>query len=217
MADTRVCEHCGALFEPRREHARFCSARCRVEWNRKDGADRSGEMSALDWSIVAMREATSRLARVTAVDPARAYIAAGEAVWWVTIVDATLVRYHTEAYDCVLEAQPEAERAQIEQTLAGLRFVRNQMTDAVDRVDFISPGNGSCRGEGITSWQWAQVPGPPVDLLPPRSRAWEISRYRAYRAALAGRTLGETFGRAAAFLGLAVTKASALAGADHRR
>ena len=34
MTDTRNCEQCGTAYEPRREHARFCSARCRVAWNR---------------------------------------------------------------------------------------------------------------------------------------------------------------------------------------
>ena len=35
MAETRRCERCGKEFEPKREHARFCSARCRVAWNRE--------------------------------------------------------------------------------------------------------------------------------------------------------------------------------------
>ena len=33
-----------------------------------------------------------------------------EAVWWVTIVDATLVRHHPEAYDGVLAGQDGVDR-----------------------------------------------------------------------------------------------------------
>ena len=36
VTDSRNCEQCGVLFTPRREHARFCSARCRVAWNRAE-------------------------------------------------------------------------------------------------------------------------------------------------------------------------------------
>jgi len=39
-------------------------------------------------------------------------------VWWVTIVDANLVRYHSGAYDQVLAGQPAADRALIEETPA---------------------------------------------------------------------------------------------------
>jgi endogenous inhibitor of DNA gyrase (YacG/DUF329 family) len=31
---TRNCDYCGEPFAAQREHARFCSARCRVAWNR---------------------------------------------------------------------------------------------------------------------------------------------------------------------------------------
>jgi 3-oxoacyl-[acyl-carrier protein] reductase len=44
----------------------------------------------------------------------------GDAVWWVTIVDATLVRYHPQAYDCVPARRATADRRLIEDTLAGL-------------------------------------------------------------------------------------------------
>ena len=44
MAETRTCEQCGRLFEPRREHARFCTARCRVAWNRENMSDPAAEM-----------------------------------------------------------------------------------------------------------------------------------------------------------------------------
>jgi hypothetical protein len=34
MEDSRACAQCGTVFEPRREHARFCSSLYRVIWNR---------------------------------------------------------------------------------------------------------------------------------------------------------------------------------------
>ena len=41
-------------------------------------------------------------------------------------------------------------------------------------------------------------------------QAWEMSRYRAYQAHLAGHTVGETLGRATAFLKLAGANASSI-------
>jgi hypothetical protein len=95
-----------------------------------------------------MRDVTDRLPRVKAADRQRAFAAVGEAVWWVTIIDGTLVRHHPEAYDCVMAAQAPAERLLIEGTLSGLRFVRNQMGQYADHVDFIAPGaDGGRSGE----------------------------------------------------------------------
>ncbi len=168
------------------------------------------EVSALDWSITAMRDATERLPRVRAWDRPRAFAVIGEAVWWVTIVDGTLVRHHPEAYDGVVAGRTPAERRLIEGTLAGLRFVRNRMGHEVDHVDFIHPeafrpGPGDGR---ITAWTWKSVPEPTLASLTPRGQAWEMTRYRAYQAQLAGHTIGEIFGRAAAFLKLTAAKAT---------
>jgi hypothetical protein len=209
MADTRNCEQCGTAFEPRREHARFCSAACRVAWNSEHTGDRAAGVSALDWSITAMGEATGRLSRVRAVDRARAFGAVAEAVWWVTIVDATLVRYYPGDYDEVLCGQVNGERQLVNDTLAGLRFVRNQMGDAIGNVDFVRPGAswGKTEDGGITAWLWNPVPEPVTDSLQPRAQAWEMSRYQAYQHQLAGHTIGETFARASAFLKLAAMQA----------
>jgi hypothetical protein len=43
-----------------------------------------------------------------------------------------------------------------------------------------------------------------------------MTRYRAYQARLAGHTIGETFGRASAFLKLAAANAPPIAGASAR-
>jgi hypothetical protein len=209
VADTRICEQCGTVFAPRREHARFCSARCRVGWNREKMSDPAVEVNALQWSITAMNDTTERLPRVRAWDRPRAFAVIGEAVWWVTIVDATLVRHHPEAYDAVMAGQTAAERALIEGTLAGLRFVRNRMGHEVDHVDFVHPrASRPGAGDGrITAWTWEWVPEPALASLPPRGQAWEMTRYRAYQAQLAGHTIGETFARAAAFLKLTAAHA----------
>ncbi len=121
-----------------------------------------------------------------------------EAVWWVTIVDGTLVRYHPDGYDAVLAGQATVDRDLIEGTLAGMRFVRNRAGQHVDHTDFIeaqAPRDGR-----VAAWRWASVPEPTLASLPPRGQAWEASRYRDYETYLAGRTIEETFGRARAFL-----------------
>jgi hypothetical protein len=205
---------------PRREHARFCSAECRVAWNDDRAADwdKAGErpagMSALDWSIGAIGEVTARLAKVRGWDPARVSGAVSEAVWWVTIVDATLVRYYPDAYDGVLADRSAPERKLVEDTLAGLRFVRNQVgagrTDFVrSRLDHSGPEPAEA---DILAWTWISVPRPSLAGLLPRGQSWEMRRYRAYQDRLAGHTIGETFRRAAAFLREAAARAVPAAG-----
>ena len=215
MADTRNCEQCGSVYAPRREHARFCSARCRVAWNRENTSDHAAGASALDWSMSAMRDATGRLLRITARDRARLFAVVSEAVWWVTIVDATLVRYHPDTYDGLLTGWPPTDRRMIEETLAGLRFVRNRMGQYLDPADFIQPAEARSGGsEGrIRASTWKSVPEPELAFLPSPRQAWEMTRYRAYEAQLAGHSVGETFELAAAFLKLAAAEATPVADA----
>jgi len=212
MAEERVCERCGAGFVPRREHARFCSVPCRVEWNRDHVGDPAAGASALQWSITAMSGTAERLPWVGVWDRERAFAALGEAVWWITMVDATLVRHHLAAYDRVMASQAVTERRLIEGTLAGLRFVRNQIGQEVDLAEFVETSAPDPRaGTGrITGWTWKPVPEPALASLPPRAQAWEMTRYRAYRTQLAGRTVGEIFRRAAGFLTLAAANATSL-------
>jgi hypothetical protein len=200
MADTRSCQQCGGVFVPRREHARFCSVLCRVAWTREHMGDPAVEVSALQWSITGMNETVDRLARASSADPRQALAQIGEAVWWVTIVDATLVRHHVQTYDGVMTGQCPAERRVIEETLAGLRFVRNQLGHKVDLAELAAPGTGS---QCVRDWTWKPVPEPALPSFPLRARTWETTRHRAYQAQLAGRDVGETFGRAMAFLRLA--------------
>src|ERR1700735_3086732 len=178
MAETRQCERCGMEFMPKREHARFCSARCRVAWNREnwnqvnrdqqkwgsenwdDGDHRPGsEPSALRWAIVAMSDTIDRLSKAQAGDRAQAFAVIGEAVWWVTIVDATLVRYYPEDYEAALAALSAAERVETETPFGGLRFVRNRMGYYADHADFIQPRAADGGSDApITEWRWQSMP-----------------------------------------------------------
>ena len=198
MSDTRKCEQCGALFAPRREHARFCSPRCRVAWNRQHVGDPPAEAGALGWTITAMRDTVDRLQRARTWDQAHGFAAISEAVWWVTLVDATLVRYHPDVYDATLAGYDPAGRQLIEGTFGGLRFARNWMGYHLDHSDFVQPQDGP-----LAEWTWRSLPEPVLGTLPARGQEWEMTRYRDYQAWLAGQPVGGTFGRAVAFLGLA--------------
>ena len=139
MADIRNCEQCGTSFAPRREHARFCSARCRVAWNRQHASGPPGQMAALDWAVAAMRETADRLFQASGLDRANGYALISEAVWQITIVDATLVRYRPDIYNSCLARQAAVQRRLTENTFAGLRFVRNRMGYDASHTDFIRP------------------------------------------------------------------------------
>ncbi|HZR53715.1 MAG TPA: hypothetical protein VFB06_29935 [Streptosporangiaceae bacterium] len=192
MTETRRCEQCGAEFQPRREHARFCSADCRVAWTKEHIGDPDVAQNALDWSLGAMREAAGRLTRTETLESARVAMAVSEAVWWVTIVDATLVRYYPDTYDDVLAGMTEECGARIEEFLAGLRYVRNQLGVHLDPGEFIRPD--------AAGWTWRSLPEPPCASLSPRGQDWELSRYRAYQSRLAGAPVAETVTTATTFL-----------------
>ncbi len=200
MSDVRDCEQCGTRFTPRREHARFCSARCRVAWSRADRAHQAADESALAWAIAAMAEVVARLPRVAGLDRPRAFAVISEAVWWVTIVDANLVRYHPDVYDHELAARSAGERALIEETLGGLRFVRNQVGNDIDQAHFIEPGVAPTDSGRAQDWIWTRLPEPSCEAMSPRGFAWELDRYRAYESRLAGRAVVTTFSSAASFL-----------------
>jgi hypothetical protein len=210
MTDTRTCEQCGTSFTPRREHARFCSPRCRVAWNRRQASDPPAETGALGWSITAMLETTDRLQHADGSDQAGGLTVISEAVWWVTMVDATLVRYHLDVYTEILAGQTAAERGMTEDTFGGLRFVRNQMGYAADPADFIQPLDlcPDTAAPRVAAWTWRAVPEPAAASPAHRAHGWELTRYRAYQRRLAGRPVGETFGHAVAFLRLAADSSS---------
>lgn len=200
MADIRHCDQCGRAFEPRREHARFCSAPCRVAWNRAHRRDPATELRALDWSVAGLAELAPRLAALSGADRGRAVAVVSEAVWQVTIVDATLIRYYPDVYDMVLARRLPAQRRLIEGTMAGLRFVRNRMRSEAERDAFISPGG---------PYTWQSVPEPRLDWPRGARRTWELTRYQAYQDFLAGHPVAATFGRATEFLRLAAAEVPA--------
>jgi hypothetical protein len=79
-------------------------------------------------------------------------------------------------------------------------------------VDFVRPGAGQIDPgqRGICAWTWNYLPEPALTSLPPRGRNWEMTRYRAYEAQLAGHRVGDTFTRAAGFLRIAVARATSV-------
>jgi endogenous inhibitor of DNA gyrase (YacG/DUF329 family) len=198
VAEVRKCAQCGSEFTPEREHARFCSARCRMAWNDEHAGVAAAPAAAIDWSVAAMTEAATCLSRAGTWDLPRIAEAVRDAVWWVTLVDATLVRYHPRNYQGAL-ADRNARRQETEQTLEGLRYVRNQLGRSIDPADLISPA----AGDSAAGWTWRPLPHPDLAGLGPRARKWELSRYRAYQAQLAGHDIAATFTWCAEFLALA--------------
>ena len=200
MEEARTCARCGAVFEPRREHARFCSAACRIAWNREHVGGALPGDTALGWSAAAMGDAVRRLGEAGSLDLPQALAVVSEAVWWVTMVDATMVRYYPDAYDRVLAGLDPAGRRKAEGTLGGLRFVRNWMGYRADPADFVRAGQAAGGGDlPVAEWTWVPVPAPAAGPAP-KGREWEMSRYREYRARLAGQPVGRTVGAAVAFL-----------------
>ena len=157
------------------------------------------DATALTWSIAAMSDATARLPAMKVWEKPRAFAAIRDAVWWITMVDATLVRHHSRVYDTVMTAHTQAERRLIHETLAGLRFVRNSISREAGLGEVIETGADARR---VTGWTWKPAPESALGWLPPRAQAWEQTRWRAYQARLASRTIGKTFGRAVTFLTL---------------
>lgn len=155
-----------------------------------------------------MEEITGRLLQARGWDRLEALGVISEAVWWVTMVDATLVRYHPGDYNRLLSATAGAERETIEETFAGLRFVRNRMGYHADPADFIQrqESGRSPDDDQIADWTWRSLPEPVLASLPPRGRDWEMARYRAYQAQLAGHPIGQIFSHAVTFLQLAAER-----------
>lgn len=212
MADLRECAQCGAPFVPGREHARFCSTTCRMTWNAEHDGVAAAPLVAIDWSVTAMAEAAGRFAWAGTWERSRAAGAVSETVWWITLVDATLVRYHRRDYENALVVQSIELRRKIEGTLGGLRFVRNRLGCSVDPAEFIRrPSEADASG-----WVWTSQPEPPLTGLPDSSRAWELSRYRSYQARLAGRDIARTFARCAVFLEQAAQRAKASEASEAR-
>jgi hypothetical protein len=207
VTDTRVCAQCAAVFTPRREHARFCSAGCRLIWHRDRTGDPIAGDSVLQWSVPSMTQAIRALTTVTAHDLTAGYAAISDAVWAVTMVDAAMVRRHPGIYDEVLASEVIPDRRLLEETLGGLRFVRNWIPDHAAVARFIGPAHdaraddeGAAAQTGVTDWLWQPVSKPGSARHRGRAQVWELARYDAYRVRLAGRPVAASFDLAEAFL-----------------
>jgi len=208
--DTRGCTQCGRAFTPRREHARFCTPGCRVAWNRDHLTDAMAEERALEWSLAGMRDVIERLAVHQPADAEAAFEAISEGVWWVTIIDARLIRQYMDIYDAILATHPQVQHPVIEGTLTGLRFVRNQLSEDWPQAAFIEPPAPGRDGAAMTAaWRWAHLPEPELAAMPAHIQPWEMTRYQAYEDWLAGNAVGPVFQRAAEFLNLAGGQATA--------
>lgn len=200
VTDIRDCAVCGTEFLPLREHARFCSPRCRIAWNRRNALDPAAD-GTLSWAVSAMQAATDRLLAATTPDPAAAFMVVTEAVWWVTLVDATLVRYHQAAYGRLLARYGSNDRRVIEDTFAGLRFVRNQLGRQPSPGDLINSPRQPGKATGhVADWTWTPARKPVLADQPGTAQDWEGTRHRSYLAQLAGHPVGATFTQAVAFL-----------------
>ena len=175
-----------------------------MAWNHEHAGVAAAPPVAIDWSVTAMTEAAGRLATAWAWELPRLAAAVGETVWWVTLVDATLVRYHPRDYETAL-ASKAVRRRKTEETLEGLRYVRNQLGRSVNPAEFVRPA-----ADDGTAWEWNPLPEPGLGALTPRARQWELSRYRAYQARLAGHDITRTFARCTEFL----AQAAGLVGGD---
>jgi hypothetical protein len=127
--------------------ARFCSAACRITWNRANASGQLTGDTPLTWSVSALEETVERLCKAEAMNLPEALAVISEAIWWVTLVDATMVRYHHDAYDHALADLDDSDRNITEGTFTGLRFVRNCMGHYLDPADFIQPRQDSLGGD----------------------------------------------------------------------
>lgn len=171
-------------------------------WNDEHAGVAAAPAAAIDWSVAAMTEAAARLSSSRSWDLLHLSEAVSDAIWWVTLIDATLVRYHPRNYEGAL-ADRSARRRETEKTLEGLRYVRNQLGRSADPASFIQPASGDLAGR----WVWRPLPKPDLANLGPRARRWELDRYRAYQERLAGHDITETFTWCAEFLTLAASLA----------
>src|ERR1700759_485496 len=208
---SRGCAQCGTVFTPRREHARFCSPGCRVGWNRDHLTDAVAEERALEWSLTGMQDVIEQLDLDQPADQAAAFGAVAEAVWWTTIIDARLIRQYMDLYDAVLDAHHPDQQAMIEGTLAGLRFVRDQMKADQPHGFIEAPAEVSPELTVTAAWRWVHRPEPSLAGMPGHMQPWVMTRYRAYEQWLAGARVGQVFQRVSGFLNLAAGRVAATA------
>ena len=100
-----------------------------------------------------MIDTTDRMPRIRGLDRPRAFAVISEAVWWVTIVDGTLVRYHPEAYDRVLAEWSPREREALRTLAAASPDVRAEAVGdtPATRDQANPPPADAASGDGVSS------------------------------------------------------------------
>ena len=131
-----------------------------MAWNDEHAGVAAAPAAAIDWSVAAMTEAAARLSSSGSWDLLHLAEAVSDAIWWVTLIDATLVRYHPRNYEGALAGR-SARRRETEQTLEGLRYVRNQLGKSADPASFIQPASGDRAGRLGVAPAAAARPGRP--------------------------------------------------------
>ena len=132
------------------------------------------------------------------------------------MLDAALVRYYPGVYDDTLERLSTADQALIEETLAGLRLVRNRVGEPDDLARFVRSGTREWEpliGQ-ITGLRWEAAPARSPGSRSTSAQAWERARSRAYQNRLAGTAIGDTFDRCTTFLLAAASAAMATTSPD---
>jgi hypothetical protein len=186
-----------------------------VNWHRGQTGDPVVGFSAVQWFVPAISEAVRGLRQPLGTQHWVGFAPLSDAVWTVTMVDAALVRYHPATYDQALLDQSATERRLIEQSLAGLRFVRNRIAGRTAVADLIEPNERDVDepSSAVIDWTWRPVVAPTATELQTEPWTWELARYEAYQTRLAGQAVGEVFERAEAFLHRTAAMAQVLPGA----
>jgi hypothetical protein len=132
------------------------------------------------------------------------------------MLDAALVRYHPGVYDDSLDGLSSADQALTEETLAGLRLVRNRVGEPDDLIGFVDSGTTDVEPLAwrITGWRWKAVPARSPGSRSKSAQAWDLARYRAYQNCLAGTAIGDTFDCCTTFLLATATRAMAVTPMD---
>ena len=100
-----------------------------------------------------MSDTTERLARVEGWDQTRALVLIGEAVWWVTIVDATLVpREFLMVDEKLIRATVKAKKGKVE--IPGVRVFKK----------------ASVAAKGVSATPVTPTPAPAIRPSSPRRR-----------------------------------------------
>ena len=189
MTETRKCEQCGTLFAPRREHARFCSARCRVAWNRQHAGDPPdrGERARLDHYRDAGHDrpaaAGPGLGPAARLTP-RSARPCGGSPWSTPPWCATTRTSTTPCWRAT--TRPSARSSRARSAGCGSCGTGWAITSTTPTSSSRSAPPGAPARARSRPGRWRSLPEPVLAGLPARGQEWEMTRYREYQARLAG-------------------------------